>query len=472
MAIEPNIGHNRENTRKIFLLSALAYAISYGLYFAFLNTYFWDDYLNYFDKTSIEVRKNQGAFSGFSPVRLLAEGWIAENSPEIFRVMIFFAFPIATYALWTVLGSINYLNEREKIVITVLFLLLPSNSARVAMTMFMYSTCNAAFFVGWWCYTLKRRWWTIGLSILFFLYSFDTASFLVFMIIPISVSFFETYNRGISVIRWFRQNIIFVVLPLLYWFIEPIFNPTLDPVRAAYYSPSISGTLRAIALGLILGLISLYLVAIRKWRAVSHRGGIQIVLGAIMTWIGMFPYLALGHFPNINSWMLPFVPGESDWDSRHQLLLPLGISVLVLGLINVANPNSLIKSLGFLVMVFTIFNFTFTQEYYLDSIKSVRIVEAIKSDPDFTKLKSVIIDDQALRFNARGRGVRSYEWELLMKQANPQLSQKADVYRYVDCESLRPDSIVTVTAGSGKLKTLITRNPEISLRISPVEICD
>ena len=164
------------------------------------------------------MRRNPGAFSGFSPVRLLAEGWIAENSPEIFRVVIFFAFPIATYALWKVLGSINYLNEREKIVITVLFLLLPSNSARVAMTMFMYSTCNAAFFVGWWCYTLKRRWWTIGLSMLFFLYSFDTASFLVFMIIPISVSFFEMRNRGISVIRWLRQNIVFVVLPLLYWF--------------------------------------------------------------------------------------------------------------------------------------------------------------------------------------------------------------------------------------------------------------
>ena len=289
------------------------------------------------------------------------------------------------------------------------------------MTIFMYSTSYCAFFVGWWLFSLKRRWWTLILSLGFFLMSFDTASFLVFMAIPLLHSYFEHRATGGPFITWIKRNFVFVLSPIAYWFVEPIINPTLDSVRAAYYTPSLSGILRGLVVGMLVTLIAGYFVLIRGWRYGTHRGGVQVLVGLLITWLGMFPYMALGHFPNLNALLIGFVPGASDWDSRHQLLMPLGLGLVIVGVLNFLNPARLWAGVLVVCGLSTVLNLTFSQEYYLDSIKTQRIIEAFRSNPDVKDFDMALIDDQALRFNARGRAIRSYEWDYMLRAANPGL---------------------------------------------------
>jgi hypothetical protein len=461
-----------QKSKKVFLVAGLLYLASYGLMLAYSTTYFWDDWFNYFGMTSSEVRNSTGPFSGFSPVRLVAEGWMAEFFPSSFRILSFIWFPIAAFCLFkTLLGS-RFLVRAEVSTIALLFLILPVNSARASMTIFMYSSSYCAFFVGWWLFSLKRRWWTLLLSLGFFLMSFDTASFLVFVAIPLLHSYFEHREAGGPFITWIKRNFVFVLSPIAYWFIEPIINPTLDSVRAAYYTPSLSGILRGLVVGMLVTLIAGYFVLIRGWRYGTHRGGVQVLVGLLITWLGMFPYMALGHFPNLNALLIGFVPGASDWDSRHQLLMPLGLGLVIVGVFNFLNPARLWAGVLVVCGLSTVLNLTFSQEYYLDSIKTQRIIEAFRSNPDVKDFDMALIDDQALRFNARGRAIRSYEWDYMLKAANPGLEQTTDVFRYVDCNVMDPDAIIVIQASNGKLETLLTRNPGITVSVQKISVCN
>ena len=463
---------NTPSLRRVFLTSGFLYFLSFGLMLAYTGTYFWDDWFNYFGVSVADFRQSTGPFSGYNPMRVLLEGYLAENLHHLFRVSIFVLYPLAAYFLFLTVRRFSFLNLVEVNSLFLLFSLLPVNSARIAMTDFGYALTHCAFFVGWWLFSIRRRWWTFLLSIGFFLMSFDTASFLVFVAVPLLLSFFENRATHTGFLIWLKRNIVFIVSPLAYWFLEPIFNPTLDPVRAAYYTPSLSGILRGLVVGSFLAAITGFYIFIRGWRYRTHRGGIQILIGLLLTWLGMFPYMAIGHFPNLNALLIGFVPGASDWDSRHQLLMPLGLGLVIVGIFNFLNPTRLWQGVLVVCSISTLLNLTFSQEYYLDSIKTQRIIESFRSNQDIGQVKIALIDDQAPRFNARGRSIRSYEWDYMLKAANPGLQQTTDVLRYVDCSVLRPDSILVIQASNGKLETLLTRNPGITVSVQKISICN
>jgi len=457
---------------KFVALIALLYGIGFSLPLAMPNSYFWDDWLNYFKKTAIEVRSSEGPFSGFSPLRLVAEGWLAENWGFGFRILTFLLFPIAAWGLFQALRGSRYLNQSEILVLTAVFLLAPVNSARYSMTIFMYTSCYASFFVGWWLFAQGKSRLIRLLALIFFLNSFDTASLLFFMSIPLLHSILNQDLALSSIIRWVRRNWYFAVAPIGYWFIEPALNPTLDQVREDYYTPKLSGIMRGLVLLVGISLAVAFFWAKRKWRYESDRGKIQLSLGVFVLWIGMFPYMTLGHFPNLESILIGFVPGQSDWDSRHQLLMPLGLSFVVIGALNLTNSKRLLQAVVPILLMFTVLNFTFSQEYYLDSIKTHAIVEALEHADEIGGYKFVLIDDQALRFNARGRRIRSYEWDAMMFAAKGASAPKTDVYRYVDCAAVRPEAIVTITASRGKLATLLTRDPVITFSTREIRLCN
>ena len=456
--------------RPTFIAIAAGYMLSYGFMLNYAGEFFWDDWLNYFEKNSRDVRSSV-AFSGFDPIRLLMEGWITEVNPAIFQLLVFVMFPVSALFLWKVLAKNRYLSEVEAISISALFLLLPVNSARASMTLFMYSFCHLCFFAAWWLFELRRKWWTVVLAVTLFVLSFDTASFLLFISVPLLNSLLNTGGNLKHVQRWIGKNLLFIVLPVAYWFVEPKLNPVLDPVRLAYWKPSISGSLRGLIVGILIILFATYLIAVKKFRYARQRGPIQFLAGILLIWVGMFPYMTLGHFPNISSILLGFVPGASDWDSRHQLLMPLGMGIATIGVFNYFGSSKLVRGVAAVCSISILINFTMQQEYYLDSIKTKHIVTALRSTTELDNIEMVLVNDQALRFNARGRFIRSYEWDGILKAAKPESDISSDIYRYVDCESIRPDAILTITASNGKLRTLLTGNPLINIAVTKISPC-
>jgi hypothetical protein len=456
--------------RPAFIAVAAGYMLSYGFMLIYAGSFFWDDWLNYFEKNSFQVR-SKVSFSGFDPFRLVVEGWITEINPAIFQLLIFIMFPISALFLWKVFAKNKYLSEIEAISISALFLLLPVNSARASMTLFMYSFCHLSFFAAWWLFELRRRWWTVVLAITLFVLSFDTASFMLFITVPLLNSLLNTGVNSKEIRRWIGKNLLFIVLPVAYWFLERKLNPVLDPVRLAYWTPSVSGFLRGLIVGMFILLFATYLIAVKKFRYAEQRGPIQFLAGILLIWVGMFPYMTLGHFPNLSSILLGFVPGASDWDSRHQLLMPLGMGIATIGVFNYFGSSKLVRGVAAVCSISILINFTIQQDYYLDSIKTEHIITALQSTAELDNVELVIVNDQALRFNARGRFIRSYEWDGILKAAKPELNISSDYYRYVDCESIRPDAILTITANNGKLRTLLTGNPSINIAVKKITPC-
>lgn len=447
------------------------YTLSFGLCFVFPNSYFWDDWINYFGKTATQIRNSTGPFSGFSPIRIRFEAWMAQSWPSGFRILTFFLFLIAALALLEIVRNSSLFQTDEAAVIFSLFLLAPVNSARHSMTIFMYSASYAFFFVGWWMYKSKTYLMLRIIGLLFFLLSFDTASLIFFVLVPIGMELLEELHTTKSVSHWLRFSLPLVVAALGFWIIEPKINPMLDPIRAEYYRIKISGVVRSLVLVAVPALLLLLGKFRYQWKYTTHRGQLQSIFGVLTVWIGIFPYMSLGHFANLESMLIAFVPGQSDWDSRHQLLMPLGLAFIVIGLMNMLNLKNITRLVIPVLMVYSILNFSFTQEYLLDSIKTEALARKIQATPELGKFKLLLVDDQTLRFNARGRSIRSYEWDALFSKSRSQSHPKSEIYRYVDCKNVRPDGILTITAQRGRLSTLIFRDPKIIFSITDSTVC-
>ena len=458
-------------SRGFLLLCASLYSIAFGYSFGFLNSYFWDDWYTYFDQTASDIRNNV-IISGFNPIRLMLEGFLNENFFPGFRILIFIFYPLAAYALHNVLASKSYLSSFEARSITLLFLLAPVNSARAAVMIFMYTSCMCAFFVAWWLYNSKSNAFLRILSLALFVYSFDTASFIPFLLVPIVFTYLDSRVARQSFFEWIKSNFLLLVIGPSFWFTEPLLNPNLDPIRDAYYQPKISGLIRAVVYFVPVLAIALWGFVIRKWRYSNQRGQVQVVLGLLTCWLAIFPYVALGHFANLNSVIVGFVPNLSDWDSRHQLLLPVGIALTLIGLINYLDSSRSQKLVVAMALVFSSLNFSFTQEYYLDALKQQQIIKSLADNNDLSGFDRLLIEDTALRFNARGRSIRTYEWDRIISANSAGSKKETEITRFIDCDEFNPDAKLTISASSGRLRALITRDVGITLAVEKISICD
>ena len=85
--------------------------------------------------------------------------------------------------------------------------------------------------------------------------------------------------------------------------------------------------------------------------------------------------------------------------------------------------------------------------------------------------KSIVLVDEALRFNARGRGVRSYEWTAMVNRATD-LSIVVDGNSIQFCEENSPSHLVTVSADQGRLRSLISGRIGISIAVVELSLCE
>jgi hypothetical protein len=174
----------------------------------------------------------------------------------------------------------------------------------------------------------------------------------------------------------------------------------------------------------------------------------------------------------LNSVIVGFVPNLSDWDSRHQLLLPLGIALTLIGLINYLDSSRSQKLVVAMALLFSALNFSFTQEYYLDALKQQQIIKSLADNNDLSGFDRLLIEDAALRFNARGRSVRTYEWDRIISANTTGANKETEITRFIDCEGFSPDAKLTISASSGRLRALITRDVGITLAVEKISICD
>lgn len=447
------------------------FIISNIFVFFFLDTLFWDDWQR--ATNSLEFSQ-QAKLAGFPPWREFIEFDLFRNSTIAIHLATPILFLISAIALHKVLKAGLYLSSFNVNLITSLFLLMPFNSARVSVICFFYTLCYALFFLAW-ALAVSKRTSLLFLSVPLFWLSFGHSSLLPFFLLPIIHIFYIKFvlekRRDIFSHIFFGLTL---VIPILYWIVR---SQTFGANVRDYYVPKPLGVIRgsllvAFALGFLL-----YGLLIKKWRLDTHNRSLMFGFGLLAIGLGSAAYMAAGHLVDISDWMIPLVPNFSDWDSRHQMLLPFGMAlILTSALTNGSNPMNKELFLGIgvkaILCACVVLNFTFSQEYYLDSLKQKEIMSQFHDLEAFDEGAQILINDELTRFNARGRFIRSYEWLGMLEHSQKnQRDYDLRTFGYIDCDDFQPSVLITITAKNGRLESLLTRKLGVTLTSVEINPC-
>ena len=454
-------------------ISLILYVCSFGLMLTFLDSYFWDDWKVYASLPKSEISK-QFWDAGYMFDRGFFELEILGSRPEIFRILTLICYFLSGWCLFYILSTLRFLSNQQVKIITLLFLVLPINSARVAMIDFAYAWALLLFYLSWYLLVKKESLITVLVAVALLVLSFgSTAALIVFMALPCAHRLYLQLSEKLMPIkRALLGNAGLLLIAPAYWFLDRRINPPRGNALVMY-SLQTSGVIRALLLLLISLGISVWYLNVGRRDAIDSNRYLLICCGFVSILIAAAPYVVAGHLVDVSEWMLNFVPRESDWQSRHQLTIGLGLSVLIVGILGELKSTFKRRTIFSIIGVCVILNVTYMHAYFLDSLKQDQVMDAIAMNHELDTAKVIVIDDQAIRFNARGRGIRSYEWNAMLFEIYKNDSKKIiDSVQNVECESaLLPGAILTITANNGRLKATLLRDLGIHLIVVRLSLC-
>jgi hypothetical protein len=443
--------------------------LSHGFMLASSNALYWDDWLTY-------AGGRQGTVDYFAqctrcvvPFRGEIEGLLIDPGPWLMRLPVFVFFPIIALLTQQFLRRTKWLQRDEETLVTLALLFLPMFGARIALTNFQYSFSLLLFTLGAWM-TLSQRRLTRLASLLPIFWSMFIASFQVFVLVVLAVLVVRLLTKS-DVLGSDRVVLLgsLLVFPFVHRYLIPRLLPELS-VTDGYNTIRGAFLARAVMVSAIL-IFPLVIVTLRWFaKRTADRPTVFIAVGLALLSVGTFPYLAVGHFPNLSDWVLPFLPDQSDWNSRHQLLQPFGIAVVVCGIQQTFVKNR--RGLLVLLLASSIFmNLATYSGYYLDWSKQRSVMAYLAQNADsLTQVEAMVVRDSANDFNARGRGVRSYEWEAMFTRATGRTVRiDSDSIEYCFTES--PTAILKIVPTGGRLISLLRREAAVNVSLERLDGC-
>jgi hypothetical protein len=430
----------------------ILYTLSWGWSLLRPNTLYWD-WAVLFNKPA-----NYGlqylSDMGQAPWRGLVEFCLAQLGTWTFSIATFAMFFMTSLFIFEILRPAIFLSVSQVRLITILFLIVPVTHARIAIAVFSYTTSYFLFFLGWLILVRYQSFRSFILSWLFLFLSLMTHSLLFFLLLPFlqfvyvnrkdlanSNKFGPTYTR-ISLIA---------ILPIFYSVLKVfIWKPS---ERWSDYHQIYP---RGIALGLIyyLPFVLLSFLLIFKKSVKTKFPSLLIVnLGFFALGSAMFPYFAGNYF---DRWSI--LEFNSDWSSRHQLLMPLGLALSVVGLNELFNWRK--KNVVFVatIVLSVTLNMFWGSQYFLMSHKQEQLVELFGTTKN--KIEIASVEDQAMQFNGRGSRFRSAEWIGFMTLAEISTDRPG-------CESLPSGAALTLKSNTPYLKALVTRDLDLYFEVKP-----
>lgn len=446
------------------------YCISHGFLVASWNALYWDDWMVY-------AAGSEGVKSFFAectrcllPGRATIEATLIAPGPWLMRALTFLYFPLIAILLAAFLQRTCWLRIRETSYITLAVLFMPAYGARISHIDYQYSFSLLLFVLGAWM-TLSPRVPIRVFALLPIFWSMFTASLQVFVAVIIVVLGAKLVRRELqsSVDRLVILGAL-CVFPIVHRYLFPVLFPS-HTVTDGYNTIQVAFLLRAVVFtSLLLTPLMILGFKLQREKAVS-RVFVLLSIGFALLGAGTFPYLAVGHFANLSDWILPFLPDESDWNSRHQLLQPFGIALIILAAAKMLRKRKR-AFLFAIISISVVLNIAIYSGYYLDWMKQREFIAQMSESRELLiEAESIVLVDEALRFNARGRGVRSYEWTAMVNRATD-LSIVVDGNSIQFCEENSPSHLVTVSADQGRLRSLISGRIGISIAVVELSLCE
>jgi hypothetical protein len=391
----------------LFIFYSLAHL---GLLFI-LDAVYWDDWTlyNVRSESIFETYKMAGAV--FNWVAYLHTS-ILSLGIWLYKCLTFILMFFTGVLLWKISERISWVDQHSRYILVLLFLVLPLNWARVAIIDFPYTLCYFFFFLAWFLLGKNRP-----LALLFFLFSFNINSLLVFYSLPILEWYFRHHSFDLKTLwNWTVSKLDFIAIPFLFWYIKTHFFKPYGLYQGYNESFNLNNLLLtplqmvqdflSLKINLFLILIFFAIAVLKKWPLIEQKNNIGrfTFSGSIAFLIGCFPYWILGH-----------VPTFFEWTSRHQLLIPLGLSLILVSVIKLSNFK-MQNSIVVLVVALSIaLNVQIYYELYCDNLKKKQLIELLKKNEDIRNADLIIFDDQTT--SPMRTTTRFYEWNGMMKAA-------------------------------------------------------
>lgn len=480
-----NKGSNRSsrNTRlRVYLSITVVAVLAWGAAFLAPASRFWDDWVVGYD-TLQNARELGLPWIGYILAALSAMGiWT-------FKVVALGATVVVGCATYEISGRGLGLNSRERLLLAMLVVALPLNTARTIAILDTYMWSLALFFVAWYLLvggdtsSPGRARYLVATLLLYV--SYTTASLLLFTALPIAHLAFLSVRRDVplweGVPRFVVRFWYLFLAPIIFWVVRTLFlqpfgvyksynvpglvGGSSNPVTAA--TLILSATLVFVVLVLVFWLIAassrhagtvrnlcLGMLAVTTgamgWFLLQNRASVTLaalvvpvtllLCAPVLIWTAVFPValdrtpggtnvvesgdrnvtplLAVGLIALILA-LLPYLlvgklPSFQLWETRHQLLMPLGVGIIIVAAVralskNVSQPVVRVVALG-LITVFAFVSLTISVRLVADYRKQVQVIEALAKEPLVRRASIVVFSDQAPDLNYDSRGFQFYEY--------------------------------------------------------------
>ena len=462
-----------ESNRFPWKIAVLLYTVSYGFMFGFLDAYFWDDWYVNVELTKGEAHQYWKDQLGFFPTNRFIEISLLDRNPVLFHLLTFVIFFLIPVVVFAIAKCLKLISQEQRFYLTVILLVLPINSARVSMAVFRLSYSLLIFLVAWLILVHPRTAKIKYLSTPLFVLSFLSQSLIPFFVLPCLHNWYLGFDMKNQ--RWRNKTLFhasYLLLAPLYLLTAWIFSPPLE-ARRDYYTPGLYGITRSILL--LVGVCLVFVWSTVRAHADQEQRKTKILfsLSFLVTAFGAAAYVASGRLVDISEWMLNFVPRASDWDSRHQLLLGVGIALFISTLlVNIDRSVRTKVFVGF-VAVCVALNFSMMQGYYLDALKQKEVVAILSKLDEIPEWKSIVIADEADFYNARNRTVRSYEWKQMIVKAGGNENVAVSTSIEPCIAEQKPESAVflLLESSQGRFASMLKGGVGLTIRATLVDIC-
>ena len=421
------------------------YTISWGWLFIVRDSLWSDDWWRY--PNSFEYPWSTFGHAPWLKYEAYVFGFVGVGGVHF---IIFLGFFLAAIFLNQTLCKTQLFNKSENQFLILLFLVLPFNTARVALYTFCYSIPYVLFFLAWYLLANFTSRKTYFFSIALFFLSFGMHSLLPFYLLPALHKFMMAKVGSVRMlIEFVRKNFVLLFLPFLYWGMRSIFWPE----QVAYHDVSLTSVLKTKYFILVSGGL-LLIIYVLQLKLKEVKQSLQVVFaGTLCIFFGIYAYVVYGFFPPGWSFFSRYFEtflGRSDWYSRHQTLQPLGAALLIVGLIGLL-PKFLKRFTkqiqASILAVCVLLNIGYGFEYVVDHSKQKEVIGVLKEEGESKLGSNYQFVDQTTLLNARGRAYRERDWKGLIWLAH-------------GVESMQLSRVETVCKSNSDARLVLIQGPE------------
>ena len=439
----------------------ILYTLSWGWSLLRPNTLYWDDWALIFRKPKFFMLHYVHSV-GRPPWSDVLETFLIPLGVWTVQLSTFLIFFVCGFLLFEILKRVQYLDLSQVRWITLLFLIIPVNHARISLVVFDYSSAYFLFFLGWLILVRYRSIKSFIFSWLVLFLSLKTHSLLFFVLLPFLHFVWlnkDELKNSKKLCAVHVQIFLIALVPIIYLLLRMLFWPPTEDWTD--YHQVTSAGLRVALLPIVIGLVPLGVILMRKAKNLSVNFGLTLlVVGFLVTALALFPYFAGDLYVGYagRPAYITVFEFRADWRSRHQLLMPLGLALSVVGLNELFNWRK--KNFVFVatVALSVTLNMFWGSQYFLMSHKQEQLVELFATTKN--KIEIASVEDQAMQFNGRGASFRSYEWNGFMTLAEISTGRPG-------CEALPSGTALTLKSNTPYLKALVTRDLGLYFEVKP-----